>query len=137
MYFRTSDLCIILIRIHITASLNFVKLIHTYISRRIISKDIQWMKTKMKSIFASFYFSFLLVVLAFFVFKPSACHIRIKTLVSFYFGKLLWQSNIIRKICSKYHVRHIVCIKSGYSRSYCSKQKFPFRMLFSKLSEVS
>ena len=137
MYFRTSDLCIILICIHITASLNFVKLIHTYISRRIIFKHIQWMKTKMKSIFASSYFSFLLVVLAFFVFKPSACHIWIKTLVSFYFGKLLWQSNIIRKICSKYHVRHIICIKSGYSCTNSGEKKFPFRMLFSKLSEVS
>ena len=95
------------------------------------------MKTEVKAVFASFYFSFLLVILAFFVFKPSACHIRIKALVSFYFGKLLWQSNVIRKFCSKYHVRHIICIKSGYSCTNGGEKKFLFRMLFSKLSEVS
>ena len=91
-----------------------MELIHTNYGRWIVTEHIQRMEAEVKSVTASHYIACFFVVLTFFVLKIPTCHIGVKTFVSFDFDKFLWQGNVIRQVCPKYHVRHVAGIKSGY-----------------------
>ena len=122
MNFGASYFCIIRIYVHTSTPFDFVKLIHANFSRRIITKHIQWMKAEVKTVTASFYITFLFVVLSFFILEVSTFHIGVESFITFYFCKPHRDSNIIRKVRPEYHVRHVVGIKSGYSRTDGGKE---------------
>ena len=87
----------------------------------------------METIIASAYITLLFVILSFFILEFSASHIGVKPLEPFNLAEFLWYGNVIWKICSEYHVSHIICVKSSNSRSDGGKKEFLFRMPVGKI----
>ena len=82
------------------------------------------------------YVTLLFVILSFVILEISASHIGVKPLEPFNLAEFLWYGNVIWKVCSEYHVRHIIRVKSSNSRPDGGKKEFLFRMLVCKMPQV-